>query len=226
MNLEELKLNWAAHDQKLDAIIRLNLRLLNATKLNKTQSAMQRVSAFLVLDLVVNFIVVVCLGSFIADHIAAPRFVIPAVALDVFAFLLIVSSVRQLVLAKGVDYSGPVAEIQKKMEKLRIQKIKETKWTLVLATLLWTPLQIVALKAFLGLDAYALLGSAYLFWNVIVGVVVIALAVWVSKRYANRMERSSIVQGLMNTFAGYNLNAATQSLRNLEDFEKQERDDT
>jgi hypothetical protein len=226
MNLEELKLNWAAHDQKLDAIIRLNLRLLNATKLNKTQSAMQRVSAFLVLDLVVNFIVVVCLGSFIADHIAAPRFVIPAVALDVFAFLLIVSSVRQLVLAKGVDYSGPVAEIQKKMEKLRIQKVKETKWTLVLATLLWTPLQIVALKAFLGLDAYALLGSAYLFWNVIVGVVVIALAVWVSKRYANRMKRSSIVQGLMNTFAGYNLNAATQSLRNLEDFEKQERDDT
>ena len=226
MNLEELKLNWAAHDQKLDTIIRLNLRLLNAPKLNKTRSAMQRLMAFLVLNFAVNFIVMICLGSFIADHIAAPRFVIPAGALDVFTLLIIVSSVRQLILAMGIDYSGPVAEIQKKMERLRIHKIQETKWTLVVATLIWTPLQIVALKAFLGLDAYALLGPAYLFWNVVVGVAVIALAVWMSKRYANRMARSSIVQGLMNTFAGYNLNAATQSLRNLEDFEKEERDDT
>jgi|CZKQ01.1.fsa_nt_gi hypothetical protein len=29
----------------------------------------------------------------------------------------------------------------------------------------------------------------------------------------------------MNTLAGYNLNAATQSLRNLKDFEREERDD-
>ena len=224
MNLEELKLNWAAHDQKLDTIIRLNLRLLNATKLNKTRSALQRVMAFLVLNLAVNFIVVVYLGSFIADHITAPRFVIPTVALDVFVLMLMASSVRQLILAGGVDYSGPVAEIQKKMERLRIHKIKETKWTLVVATLLWTPLLIVALKAFLGLDAYALLGTAYLFWNVVVGVAVIALAIWVSKRYAARMESSSIMQGLMNILAGYNLNAATQSLKNLTDFEREESD--
>ena len=224
MNLEELKLNWAAYDQKLDTSIRLNLQLLNTIKLNKTQSAMQRLIAILALDLVVNVIIVVCLGSFIADHIAAPRFVIPAVALDVFAVLLIVSSIRQLIIAREVDYSGPVAEIQKKMETLRIHRIKRTKWTLVLATLVWTPLQIVALKAFLGLDAYALFGTGYLAWNMIVGVAVIALAIWVSKRYATRMERSSIVQGLMNTLAGYNLNAATQSLRNLKDFEREERD--
>jgi hypothetical protein len=144
--------------------------------------------------------------------------------LGLFAVLLIVSSVRQLVMAREVDYSGPVAEIQKKMETLRIHRIKRTKWTLVVATLVWTPLQIVALKAFLGLDAYALLGTGYLAWNVIVGFAVIALAIWVSKRYATRMERSSIVQGLMNTLAGYNLSAATQSLRNLKDFEREERD--
>jgi hypothetical protein len=225
MNLEELKLNWAAHDQKLDTIIRLTLRLLNSTKLNKTRSALQRLMAFLVLNLAVNFIVMIYLGSFIADHIAAPRFVIPAVALDVCVLLLIASSARQLILAGGVDYSGPVAEIQEKLERLRIHKIQETKWTLVLATLIWTPLLIVALKAFLGLDAYALLGTGYLAWNMIVGLAMIALAVWVSKRYAKRMARWSIVQGLMDTLAGYNLNIATQSLKNLKDFEKEEHDD-
>jgi hypothetical protein len=73
--------------------------------------------------------------------------------------------------------------------------------------------------------AYALLGASYLVWNVIVGVAVIALAIWVSRKLATRIERSSIVQGLMNTLAGYNLNAATQSLRNLKDFEREERDD-
>jgi hypothetical protein len=225
MNLEELKLNWAAYDQKLDTSIRLNLQLLNTTKLNKTRSAMQRLIAILALDLVVNLIIVIYLGSFIADHITAPRFVLAALALDVFTLLLIVSSIRQMVMAREIDYSGPVAEIQKKMETLRIHKIKRTKWTLLVAPLVWTPLQIVALKAFLGLDAYALLGVSYLAWNVIVGVAVIALAIWVSKKLTTRIERSSIVQGLMNTLAGYNLNVATQSLKTLKDFEKEERDD-
>ena len=225
MNLEELKLNWAAYDQKLDTRIRLNLRLLNIIKLNKTRSAMQRLIAILALDLVVNLIIVVYLGSFIADHITAPRFVLAALVLDVFVLLLIVSSIRQMVMAREIDYSGPVAEIQKKMETLRIHRIKRTKWTLVVATLVWTPLQIVALKAFLGLDAYALLGTGYLAWNVVVGVAVIALAIWVSQRYATRMASSPILQGFMNTLAGYNLNAATQSLRNLKDFEREERDD-
>jgi hypothetical protein len=224
MNLEELKLNWAAYDQKLDTSIRLNLQLLNIAKLSKTQSAMQRLMAFLTLDLVVNLIIVVYLGSFIADHITALRFVVAALALDVFALLLVVSSIRQIVMAREIDYSGPVAEIQKKMETLRIHRIKRTKWTLLVAPLIWTPLQIVILKAFLGLDAYALLGTGYLAWNVIVGVAVIVLAMWVSKKCATRIKRSSIVQGLMNTIAGYNLNAATQSLRNLKDFEREEHD--
>src|ERR1039457_3853721 len=44
-------------------------------------------------------------------------------------------------------------------------------------------------------------------------------------KISTRMASSPILQGFMNTLAGYNLNAATQSLRNLKDFEREERDD-
>ncbi len=220
MNLEELKLNWAVYDEKLDRSIRVNMQVLSALKLHKTRSAMQRLIAILALDLAVNLIVVIALGSFMANHLTAPRFVSAALALDLCALLLVVSSIHQLLLAKAIDYSGPVAEIQKKIETLRIHKIKRTKWTLWAAPLIWTPLMIVLLRAFFGLDAYAF-GGNYLACNLAVGLAVIVMGVWISKRYATRLAGSPFVQRLMKDIAGYNLRAATESLRSLEDFEKE-----
>jgi hypothetical protein len=70
-------------------------------------------------------------------------------------------------------------------------------------------------------DAYAIFNSAWLAANVALGVAVIPLAVWISKRYADRMERSPLLQFLMRDLAGYNLNAATGFLDSLARFEEE-----
>jgi hypothetical protein len=94
----------------------------------------------------------------------------------------------------------------------------------LLEPLLWILLLIVVLEAFFGVDAYAVLDSGWLLLNLILGLAVIPLAICMSKRYADRLERSPMVQRFMKDIAGHSLSSATRFLAKLKDFEKQERD--
>ena len=79
---------------------------------------------------------------------------------------------------------------------------------------------IVALKGLFGVDAYATFSSAWLIGNVVFGVVVLAVGVWVSNRYAGRVANSPSLRWLMDTLAGHNLHTATAALRSLAQFEE------
>jgi hypothetical protein len=221
MDLDEMKQTWAEHDRKLEASIRLNWQLLKTTNLNRVQSALRRMAAFLGLEVVVQFAAVVALGSFIHDHIAEMRFAVPAAALDVFAIAILIAMIRQITGALQIDYEKPIAVIQRQIEDLRVLRIRYIQGIFLMATLAWTPLLIVTLKGFLGLDAYRLFGAAYLAANVLVGLAVIPLALWLSSKFGDRMGRFPIIQRFMKDLAGYNLNAATGFLAKLSEFEEE-----
>lgn len=217
-DLDVLKEKWMEYDQKLDVNIRLTRQLLDAAGMNRARSAMRRLMAFVALDAAATLMVIMALGSFIGDNIAAARFVVPAIMLDAAAILTFGVLIRQLMLARLIDYSAPVTLIQKRLETLRILRIRRTLWTLFASPLLWPPLLIVSLKAFLGVDAYAALGMSYLLANLLLGVGVLGLAVWVSRKFGERMGRSPAIQRMMRELAGYNLNAASRFLAEIGEF--------
>jgi hypothetical protein len=224
MELDELKQKWAEHDRKLEVNIRLTRQLLSATKMNRARSALQRLAVFLALESVIALAVIIVLGSFIGDHIAMVRFAVPAAALDLFEIATLIVLIQQIRLALCIDYSKPVAVIQKQLESLRMLHIRHFQWTLLLAPLLWTPLLIVALEGLLRVDAYKTLGAAYLLANLLFGLAIIPLAIWLSKKFGDRMDRSPKIQWLMKELAGYNLNAAADFLAKLSQFEDEKRD--
>jgi hypothetical protein len=224
MELDELKQKWAEHDRKLEVNIRLTRQLLSATKMNRARSALQRLAVFLALESVIALAVIIVLGSFIGGHIAMVRFSVPAAALDLFEIATLIALIQQIWLALYIDYSKPVAAIQKQLESLRMLHIRHFQSTLLLAPLLWTPLLIVALEGFLRVDAYKALGAAYLLANLLFGLAIIPLAIWVSKKFGDRMGRSPKIQQLMKELAGYNLNAASDFLATLSEFEEEMRD--
>ena len=219
LELDEMKKQWAEHDRKLDESIRLNRQLLSTTNLKGARSAMQRMAAFLGLEAVVQLAVVVALGSFIYEHIAMVRFALPAAALDVFAIAILIAMIRQIALGLQIDYDKPIAVIQKQLEDLRVLRIRYIQGIFLAATLAWTPLMIVTLEGFWGLDAYRLFGTAFLVSNLLVGLAIIPLALWLSKRFSDRMGRSPMIQRLMRDLAGHNLNKATGFLATLSEFE-------
>jgi hypothetical protein len=224
VEMDDLRKTWAEYDRKLDTNIRLSRQLLAAANLNRARSALQRLAVFLAMESVVQLAVVVALGNFIYEHIAMVRFALPAAALDVFAIAILAAMIRQIAGALQIDYGKPITAIQKQLENLRLLRIRYIQGIFLVATLAWTPLLIVTLKGFWGLDAYRLFGAAYLAANLLVGLAIIPLAIWLSKKFGDRMGRSPMIQRLMKDLAGYNLNAATGFLATLSEFEDEKRD--
>lgn len=221
MEIEDLKRSWEDQGRKLDASLRLNTNLLRESALNKASTATARLSWLLMAEILLDLVLCIWLGSFNADHITEPRFLVPGIVLHLYAIGFVILGVHQWLALKRIDYGAPVVAIQKRLGELRVQRVRATKLILLSVLLLWTPLLIVTLKSLFGVDAYALFSSAWLAANVALGVAVIPLAVWISKRYADRMERSPLVQRLMRDLAGYNLNAATGFVSSLARFEEE-----
>jgi hypothetical protein len=222
MELEDLKRRWEEQDRKLDAGLRLNTRLLQASVLGKAETSLRGLSRLLWFELLTNLLVAFWVGSFLANHLSEPRFLIPAAALHLCVIALLAAGARQLVALKTIDYSAPIVTIQKRLESLRVERIRAVTLTFLFSPLLWTPLMIVALKAFLGVDAYAAFGAPFLIANLLFGLLFLSLAVWISKRYEARMKRSPLIQCLMRTLACNSLASAAAFVRSISEFEKDE----
>jgi hypothetical protein len=222
MEIDDLKRSWEDQSRKLDTSLRLNTTLLRESALNKASTATARLSWLLMAEILLDLVLCVWLGSFNADHYMEARFLIPGIVLHLYAIGSLILGVHQWLALKRIDYGAPVVAIQKRLGELRVQRVRATKLILLTSPLLWTPLLIVGLKGLLGVDAYAIFNSTWLAANLALGVAVIPLAVWISKRYADRMERSPLVQRLMRDLAGYNLNAATGFVSSLARFKEEE----
>jgi len=206
MELDELKGKWAEHDRKLDLSIRLNRQLMLETYTKRAKFALWRLAAVLALGSITLLAVIVWLGAFTAKYWATPKFTIPAILLDLAAIAALVALNAQIGMALKIDYNQPIAAIQKRLEKLRLFRIRYIQAILVSAALLWMPLFIVALKGFFDADVYRLFATAWIVTNVAFGFAVLVLGIWLSKKY---------LPG-----AGYNLNAATGFLATLAEFEQ------
>jgi hypothetical protein len=220
MELEELKELWTQSTRRLEASMRLNTLLLQQANLRKASGLLGRFSRGLVIELLVNFVGVVLLGSFAADHVREAPFFIPAVALAIYAIGLLIASVRQILEIHAVDYDEPVVAIQRKLEQLRLRRIRTTLATLLFAPLMWVPLLVVVLRAF-GIDVYALTSATWLAANVAFGFAVIPLAVFVARRYGRQLGQSTLMRSLADEIAGVSLVSALNSLDTIRHFEEE-----
>lgn len=221
---DALQQQWARFDHKLDVSVSLNRRLLTSIKLDKVRSPLQRLTWFLIAESLLQAVVVVVLGSFNFDSITTPRFALAGITLEIIAIAFLIALIRQITLVCQIDYLDPITTIQAQLGRLRIWRVRYTQMVFLIAPLVWTPLMIVAFKGFWGLDAYSLFGVPFLAAQLLFGAAVIPLAIWVSKKFSDRMNRSPLIQQLMNDIAGYNLNAATNTLVRLAEFEKEPRE--
>jgi hypothetical protein len=225
MDLDVLKEKWLEQDRRLDVTIRLNRQLLIAAKMNRVRWPLRRFAFSVGLGALLGLIGPVILGQFIYQHWTEPRFVLPAVVLDIWVIAILAASIRQMAMAVQIDYDKPIAVIQKQIESLRVLRIRTTQWALLTGQVVWwTPFLIVALKGFLDVDAYKVFDTAYLLANLAVGLAIIPLAIWVSRKFGDRMGRSPVMRRLMRELAGYNMNAATDFLTTLSEFENETRD--
>ncbi|HYW12435.1 MAG TPA: hypothetical protein VE871_10760 [Longimicrobium sp.] len=218
MELDEMKQSWQAYDRKLDASLELNAHLLRITMLGRAQTAVGRLSWLLAVELLGALAALVWLVSFTVRHAGEARFAVPGAMLGLCALALAITAGRQFAVLRELDYGQPVLAIQSRLEALRLERLRGTLVALVLGPLLWVPALIVLVKGVLGVDAYVLFSQAWILANVLFGGAVLAGAVWASRRYADRMERSPRLQRLMRDLAGHNVNHAIGFVEELRRF--------
>lgn len=221
MELDELKSKWAEQDQKLDTILRMNRQLLSVSHLHRAHSALRRLAIGRALEAILTFIPIVALGDFIYTYRTVPRFVLPAIALDLFAIAIFSSLIRQMIGAVQIDNSKPITVLQKQIEALRILHIRHLQGIFLGSPLIWIPLLIVSLKGFLGLDTYRLFDGVWLVANLLFGLAFIPLSIWLSQRFGDRLGRYPLIQRLRNDLMGQNSNAAVGFLATVSEFENE-----
>lgn len=222
MDFDELQARWLAYDRKLDDALRLNVRVLRAHTMGRAASRLNPLRWWLTLELLVLAPLAIVLGSFVAGHRSAIRFLAPGTLLLVCAVGLVVAAIRQLAAMRRLDFSQPIVAVQQQLETLRIERIRATAWALVLAPLVWLPIMIVLLEGAAGVDIYARVSQAWIAANIVLGAAVAAIAVWASRRFRDRIKGSALLQRLQRDLAGDSINGALVFLAELRELDAPE----
>ena len=147
-------------------------------------------------DLAMASIATVVIGSFVADNIKAlleaPITALPAIILFVCSILLINVSVRQLILASGLDYSKSIVETQVQLAKLRKLRVRSTQWTFICALPFWVLFPILLGQILISPKIMMALNPAWVVGNIIVGLVLALGVNWILKksRFALTLDRA------------------------------------
>ena len=84
----------------------------------------------------------------------------------------------------------------------------------------WIPFAVVVFASVFGANLYASPQfRAFAAWNIAGGVAFIPLAMWLSRRYGERLSRSSIVRHIADSIAGRDIAAAREYIEKLRRFE-------
>lgn len=221
MELDDLKAAWRELDRRLDTGLALNRRVLKELQLDRTRSALRRLTGLVLYDLISGILAALLVGSFLADHFDAVRIAAPASVLHVVILLTIMASVRQLLAIGRIDYSAPVVAIQHQLAELRASRVRTTRWLLLLAPLLWTPLVIVGAQGLFGFDVYRVFGPLWVALNLGFGLAALLLVIWIARRHAERLGGSRILKQLADDIAGRSLAMALSHLDEIVQFEQE-----
>jgi hypothetical protein len=219
MQFDELKRAWDEYDRKLETRSQLNTRLVQSSIFGKTERPLKRLSQLLSAELLLCVVAAVWLLWSVWHRAAESLFLVPAAALDMCAIALVIAAIRQIASVSRIDYSAPVVATQKQLESMRIERMRTTKWALLLAPPAWTPFVVVAMKSLFDVSVFGVFGTSWFAISLVFSLLVIAAGIRVSKRYATSINRSSLLQRLMQDIAGQNLTAAAGFVRSISEWD-------
>lgn len=233
MEVQQLKEIWLEYDKKLEKQVKLNVQMLKTMNLDKTRSSLQQFVRTPTLGLVIGLIVQMAMGAFIYHHLSMPQYVITAALIWVFALFQVISSGYQLSIllptrvGGEINYDTPVTEIQKKLERLKIYRVRYLTVTRFSYGLLWLPVVIVGLKAFFDFDFFVYFDHLWILAVILCGVACAAFGIWLSRKAGAKKNTSSFLQKVIDNIAanditGKGLTSAMAFLKVIEDFEKED----
>lgn len=225
MELDDFKERWLSQDRKIEEILRINQRLQLRAQLTGPRVWLRWFRFGALFEILLGVLCLSGSGSFIYKHFGEPRFLVPAVALHLWLVGTTGTAIARYVRAQLIDYSAPVLAIQRQVEALRLFTVRSLRLLFVTGCVVWgAPIAIVACRAVVGIDLYALVGARilieYTMGSAAFGLAVVKLctlwALWVE-----RPGSPTWLRGSARVFSGYSLNRAADQLLKIQAFERE-----
>jgi hypothetical protein len=119
MQLEELQQQWQRLDEKLERTVKMNGELLRLAVMQPARRRLNRLAFWPALDTAFCVGVLLFAGSFLGKHWNTWSLVGPA----------------SVMMIAAIDWGGTVADIQSSLSRLRMAKIRQFKWIILLSPL-------------------------------------------------------------------------------------------
>jgi hypothetical protein len=119
MELDELKASWQRLDRRVQVLTEINRSLMMDAVLRKARWRLAPLVSVAAGFVIVGICFVVVFGAFWVSHLDMPVVLIPCIAAQIMGVTLIVFGVGRLVLARRIDLTRPVVEIQRPLASLQ-----------------------------------------------------------------------------------------------------------
>lgn len=222
MELDQIKSLWNDCDEKLNKNLKLNTRILNEINLNKTRSYMNKILFRRVIETLVFFILVMALFTFMGNNFSLSAPFISACILNVFCIIGLIGSISQIVLIKGIDFSGPVTSIQKQLSQIKSHGIRILK-LLFLSIPFYTAYIFLGYKLVFGIDLFQYADTKWLIFNFTLSLCLIVPTIWLYKQFSKKGPTSKWIKSMMEDAGGEKqIASALKLLWEIDNFEKEE----
>jgi hypothetical protein len=202
MEFDDLRTLW--QEEQGRAEVRLE-------SIRRLRGGIGRIWILLGLEILVALVTVGLAAAFLARHAAAPRFAVAGGLVLLFAAWMLAAGARQVALLAGLDLAGAVLEQQRRLEAVRVLRLRTTRAAFLVGLVGWVAFPVVAARALLGLDLIEALGPTWILANVVAGLVLVPVAVWLFSRRAFARFRDHV--------SGVSLAAALGAVERLRRFE-------
>lgn len=205
IDLDVMRAQWAPQDGGL---------YLAAINLEGAKSSLRRMTIFAGLELAAWTACLLYLGNYVHANLGWNRFAVSGCLLDLYSIAMLGSLVKQIILARSIDYSQPPVAIQARLVELRLLRIRRTRWGVLAGIAVWTPFVVVLL----GPLANRAEIQPWLLANLGFSIAVVALVIAITKKYGDRFRQSPFLLKLADDLAGRNLNDAAAFAARLSQF--------
>jgi hypothetical protein len=220
ITLEELRDEWSDRSRRLDERLQLSAHLLLDDWLERQRERVWKLGPFGKFSMAVWIATMVLLGHFLGTHANQPALFVTALVLDVWVIVTGIAGVLQQQALRNLDFGLPILELQARVESIRIARIRSFNRAFLTGLVVWwIPFVVVIFAGAFGVNLYlSPQFRAFAAWNIAGGVAFIPLAMWVSRRYGERLSRSSTVRHIADSIAGRDIAAAREYLEKLRRF--------
>jgi len=222
MQLDDLKEAWAAHGTMMERSLAIDERLLREVLLRKVKFALAPHVIWRAVEVAIGITALMATVSVLVAHAGEPRYLMIAGALSVFTLAMTAMTAYLLVSILQLKYDGPVATIQRTVERIKLAEYRVFKWALLGGVVMWLPVLLVLFEALTGVNALGRVNLAWLVANMLFGVAFLAIGQALSKKYVERRDLTPWARRLVDALAGRPLQRAADHLAELATFEREE----